>query len=446
MRHDTIRAAGPASPIDALAMIRATPHSPLARLRLWYEMVALGNERQAALAKEAVLRLVGGSPDGLAALAFDAVRVGAFAQAEELLDLAGPRYDYETLLTRSALRLEAGDPATAAALRRIAAKAAPVVMSPSAPDAPLILKTRSMDAARFELRFRGERGFVGRFKGGHLPLERLIDVSARRIAAVNLFDDERSFAVAGTPALIINTVASPDLGAPALDAIGRHLAAQPRVPVINRPEAVARTAPDRAAALMGGIASVRFPTVRRYGRDASAEAIERDFAYPFLAREVGTEPLELVADRDALTARLASATDFHIASFEDARDAHGTYRKARAVLVDGKLVPVALLGSDEWRVRSTDRRAMLADERLRDDERDYLADPAKLLGARRWSALRAVCVATRLDYVGVDFAPTADGVLVFGLDAAMRHDLGPADGNAERVSAAFQAMVDKKLR
>lgn len=439
MRHDTIRAAGPAGPLDTLTMIRAAPNSPLARLRLWHEMTALGDARKAALARDAVLRLVGGGSDALAALAFDAVRIGAFAQAEDLLDLAGPRYDYETLLTRSALRLEAGEPAVAAALRRVAAKAAPVVMAPDAPDAPLILKTRSMDATHFELRFTGERGFEGAFAGGHLALERLLDLPQRRIATANLHDDERAFAVAGRPALIINTIASPALGKGALDAIGRHLAATPGVPVINRPESVARTAPDRAAALLGGVAGVRFPHVKRYNRDASPDAIEHDFAYPFLVREVGSDTLDLVADRAGLTDR---AADFYVTSFEDARDAHGTYRKARAILVDGKLLPVSMLGSDDWRVRSDDRAVMLTDERLRDDERDYRADPVRLLGARRWSALRAVCAGTRLDYVGVDFAPTADGVLILGLDAGVLPD-GP---NADRVIAAFRDMVDKKLR
>lgn len=444
----------------AAALAAQAPADPRPRFMLWKELTDAGRAQEAATEFKALAKLLRKDADALAGFGQMFAQLGAVAEADRLFAraLEAERRHVTALLGRSAVKARIGEHDEAAALLRAVAQAAPVMPPDPGATGPLVLRTRCLLSARYVLSFEPGRGFRERFKGGHFSTDHLLDERAFRVATANLVGGEAPLRACASPALLLNTVACADRGRRSLDAIGRFLETRPGLPVVNHPDAVARTTRDGAAERLGGVPHARFARIRRFERPADAQAlvaaIEAEFVYPLIARRAGThtgQSVALTADREALLAYLGDVepgAELYVIAYEDARDAAGVHRKGRAFLIDGVLYPVALLGSDDWQIHSGDRyRIMFGDERLQREEQAYLADPEAALGRHRWEALREVCLGTGLDFVGVDFAPIADGVLVFEVNAAMRHNFDHAARfpytrpHLERVSRAFGRMV-----
>lgn len=461
---DRAGAAAPDHLAIAAALVAQAPSDPRPRLMLWKELTDAGRPSDAAAAFKALVGLLRKDADALATFGQLFAQMGALPEADRLFAraLEADRRHVTALLGRSAVKGRMGDGDEAAALLRAVARAAPVVPPPADATGPTILQTRCLLSARYVLGFEPGRGFRGRFKGGHFSTDHLMDRRGYRMAIANLVGAEAPLRACASPSLLLNTIACADRARPSLQAVARFLESRPDLPVVNHPDAVLRTTRDATAERLGGVPGARFAKIRPYVAGADplelVFAIETEFAYPLIVRRAGThtgDSVALAGDRGALSAYLGDTdpgTRLYAIAYEDARDPAGIHRKGRAFLIDGVLHPVALLGSDQWQIHSGDRyRIMAGDERLRSEERAYLADPEAALGRRRWAALREVCAGTGLDFVGVDFAPVADGVLVFEVNAAMRHNFDHAGRfpytrpHLERVSRAFQKLVVDRI-
>jgi hypothetical protein len=102
-------------------------------------------------------------------------------------------------------------------------------------------------------------------------------------------------------------------------------------------------------------------------------------------------------------------------------------RKYRALFIDGRLYPVHLAISNDWKVHyfSADM-AERADHRA--EEARFLGDARGVLGAAAYAALKAIGRELGLEYGGVDFGFDAAGnVVVFEANATMAVYL-PAEG------------------
>lgn len=176
--------------------------------------------------------------------------------------------------------------------------------------------------------FDAARGFGGRFAGGHLP--DLLDERNHRVATANLIGDEMPLRACPAPALLINTIACADRGRQSLEAVGRFLATRADLPVINHPNAVARTARDAVAERLGKIAGVTFARVRRFSAGTGVDAVAAAFAYPVIVRAAGGDGVVLAGDRAALSAAIRGIEtgEIYVTAFEDARDGFDRYRKA----------------------------------------------------------------------------------------------------------------------
>lgn len=155
-----------------------------------------------------------------------------------------------------------------------------------------------------------------------------------------------------------------------------------------------------------------------------------------LAGFQGGKHVELVHDPaahdfkalDGMTAkapRTLHVIEFHDVAYTDPRAAGlRLIPKYRAFLVNGRVFPVHLFTSTDFNVHLANSKDVhAAHPWLVDLERDFCADPAAHLGADLWQALTATLLDTRLDYVGVDFAPTPDRdrLILFEMNAAMRN-------------------------
>jgi tetratricopeptide (TPR) repeat protein len=286
--------------------------------------------------------------------------------------------------------------------------------------------------------------------GGNIPLGALLD--------------ERSFLVhevyveayRGEPlpphALIVNAVADADRS-PAALRFAAALTQDARVPVVNAPQAVAKTGRIENAARLAELAGVVAPRARRLHRDA----LTTD-AYPVIVRAPGLHMGRGMIRADDARALADAAHSFGgrddliAIDYVETRSPDGAWRKYRVMAIDGVLYPLHLAIARRWDVHYFSA-ALAEDAGYRAEEARFLADPVTAIGSLAWDALGGVRDALGLDYAGIDFGLSADGrIVVFEANAAMTV-LGPDDDErfayridaSEAIATALVRMFEQRV-
>ncbi len=269
----------------------------------------------------------------------------------------------------------------------------------------------------------------------------LVSVVAGNLPARALLDETR-FAVTAvamefwTPLMalpphdrIVNAIGDADLCREALRAAAR-LVRHSAAPVINPPGAVLRTGRQQNARQLAGIAGVRTPRIASLPRarliapDAARTLAREGFGFPLLLRAPGFHTGQhflRVAEPDSLVAAVAALPGERLLVIEqlDARGPDGLARKYRVMLLGGRILPLHLAISPDWKVHYF--TAAMADQPAhRAEEAAFLADMATVLGPRAMAGLAAIAARLGLDYAGIDFGIGADGsLLLFEANATM---------------------------
>ena len=301
------------------------------------------------------------------------------------------------------------------------------------------------DGARehFKKGFRGHAVSVlpYRGKGPPIPLLQLVSSGGGNIPTAPFLDDcvfMTTVVVAdhldpATPLpphrLIFNAIGDADLCEPALNAAVR-LTAQSAAPIINDPRAVMKTGRiDNAAELAGlsGVITANTLSASRAvlaGGESVAWLADHGFTFPLLLRSPGYHTgrnFVLVEKAEGLAAAVAELPGDELLAIEylDARGKDGNARKYRVMMIGGKLFPLHLAISRNWKVHYfTSDMADQPDHRT--EEMAFLENMGAVLGDKAMAALRAICKRLALDYGGIDFALNADGdLLVFEANATM---------------------------
>ena len=288
-----------------------------------------------------------------------------------------------------------------------------------------------------------------RGEGPPIPLLQLVSSGGGNIPTAPFLDDcvfmttvvVADHLDAATPLpphrLIFNAIGDPDLCQPALEAAIR-LTARSTAPVINDPRAVMMTGRiDNAAQLAGlpGVITAKTLAVARAilaGRQAVSWLAGHGFAFPLLLRSPGYHTgrnfvlVEGAADLAGAVAELPGEELLAI-EYLDARGKDGNARKYRVMMIGGKIFPLHLAISRNWKVHYfTSDMADKSDHRT--EEMAFLENMDAVLGARAMAALRAICDTLSLDYGGVDFGVNADGdLLLFEANATMVIASPPGD-------------------
>jgi glutathione synthase/RimK-type ligase-like ATP-grasp enzyme len=229
--------------------------------------------------------------------------------------------------------------------------------------------------------------------------------------------------------LIFNAIGDADLCQPALEAAIR-LTARSKAPVINDPRAVTKTGRLDNAAYLAALPGVVTPKVLAVPRAvfAGAEAptwmAAHGFTFPLLLRSPGYHTgrnfvlVEKAADFATAVTELPGDELLAI-EYLDARGKDGNARKYRVMMIGGKLFPLHLAISRNWKVHYfTSDMADKPDHRK--EEMAFLADMRAVLGDKAIAALHAICVTLGLDYAGIDFGLNAEGdLLLFEANATM---------------------------
>ena len=293
------------------------------------------------------------------------------------------------------------------------------------------------------------KGFLGhavstlpyRGEGAPIPIVQLVSSGGGNIPTAPFLDDcvflttvvVADHADLNTPlpphALIFNAIGDADLCQVALDAAHR-LTAHAKVPVINNPRAVMKTGRlDNAtdlAALRGVVTPkvVTVPRDRLAGADGAAIIADHGYRFPLLLRSPGYHTgrnFVLVDSAGSLSASAQAlpGDELLVIEYLNARGTDGNARKYRAMMIGGKIFPLHLAISRNWKVHYfTSDMADKPDHRK--EEMAFLAGMRAVIGDKAFAALQAICARLALDYAGIDFGVNADGdLLLFEANATM---------------------------
>jgi Flp pilus assembly protein TadD len=257
--------------------------------------------------------------------------------------------------------------------------------------------------------------------GGNIPTTSLLDDKVfRTIVLVTEYDDP---AVPLPPHdLVFNGIGDADLCRQGLDSACSVLARTPR-PVINHPSAILKTGRMSNAERLDGVPGVVVPRMANMSRDQLAGAQARTaldskgLGFPLLLRAPGFHTgrhFIRVDGPDDLSGAVNQlpADDLWVIEHLDARTDDGRFRKCRVMIVDGRLYPLHLATSSNWKVHYF--TAEMADSTAkRAHDAVFLENMSAVVGARGLGSLEQIRRVLDLDYGGIDFAVNPDGEILF---------------------------------
>jgi len=293
--------------------------------------------------------------------------------------------------------------------------------------------------------------------GGNIPTNSLLD---DRIFQTTVLVTEYADPAVPLPPhdLVFNSIGDADLSREGLKSAFAVLARTER-PVLNHPAQVLKT--GRAANIdrLRGLPNVVVPRVitapRRLlaGPEATTVIADNGLAFPLLVRAPGFHTgihfirVETLEDLAAAVTQFPG-NDAWLIEQLDARGPEGLYRKYRVMIVEGKLYPLHLAISRDWKVHYF-RADMAHSAENRAKDAAFLDNMTSVLGPRAVAALERISAELGLDYGGIDFAVNAQGdVLFFEANATMVMVPLTSDEKwayrrpaFERVFAAIRAML-----
>jgi glutathione synthase/RimK-type ligase-like ATP-grasp enzyme len=252
--------------------------------------------------------------------------------------------------------------------------------------------------------------------------------------------------------LIFNTIGDADLCEPALQA-AVDLIERTTAPVINDPRAVMQTGRIDNARRLGVLPGVVTPQTiavardRLAGPDGVAVVTKLGFSFPLLLRSPGYHTgrnfffVEQASELAAAAGGLPG-DEVLVIEYLDARGRDGNARKYRVMMIGGKIYPLHLAISGNWKVHYfTSDMADKPDHRS--EEARFLEDMPAVLGDTAMTALEKIRDALGLDYAGVDFglAPNGD-LLLFEANATMVIAVPDADERWAYRRTAINGIID----
>lgn len=265
-------------------------------------------------------------------------------------------------------------------------------------------------------------------KGGNIPLRTILDDRIFAVTALYVEYYEPTF---GLPphAFVFNAIGDADLCSEAL-VLAQEILKETHAPVINHPKSVAATGRFANAERVRKIPGLRAPLMHRnFKQDAQAG---KHFAFPFLMRAPGYHTGQhffLVDQPTAISDAVAKLPGPEILEIEyfDARGLDGYWRKYRVMTIGGKLYPLHLAVSPNWKVHYFSAEMSKRPEHVA-EEKHFLENMALVLGSPAMAALLEVAKVLCLDYAGIDFAMGPSGeILFFEANATMAVFQPPLD-------------------
>jgi len=296
--------------------------------------------------------------------------------------------------------------------------------------------------------------------GGNIPTRNFLDdrVFETTVVVAEFFDPNLTLP---RHEVIFNAIGDADLSSEAL-AAAKTLAASSSAPLLNAPSAVIATCRADNARRLSYIPGVIAPVMVNLPRevflspDAEIVLARHSLTFPLLIRTPGFHTgrhFLLIEGAAVLPDAVANLPGQELTAIQylDSRGVDGKVRKYRVMMIDGKLYPLHLAISSQWKIHYfTAEMADSAEHRAEDAE--FLEDLPSAVGPRALAALEQIQRVLGLDYAGIDFglSPTGD-LLFFEANATMVVNPPEPDERwayrrpaVERIFAAIRRMLMSK--
>lgn len=328
-----------------------------------------------------------------------------------------------------------------------------------------LLQVSGFDKTYFKLGIRANGTFRRYRRGGHFMLRHLLDTEQYDVYSYTVAEDNINQAAPHLHyGVMLNTIADADIEYQSLKSLEAYVDNHPEVSLINHPSNVLKTTRDNNYTRLNALPGIRFPKTERFNTEGkAAQTIAENiktagFTFPFIIRETGTHTAvttALISEQAELREYLnnISGDSLYVIEFIENASPEGHYTKMRFFAIDGQLYPVVRHVDEVWNVHGGNRKTFMNSHPwMIEKEKQFLSDPTSVLGAEIYDLLQTLSGHIGLDFFGFDFTVLENGeVLIFELNPAMRHSFNHAENSPymrphlEAISAAFQAMVDRKI-
>ena len=265
--------------------------------------------------------------------------------------------------------------------------------------------------------------------------------------------------------LMLNKIADPDVESESLIALQTYLAHHPGTPVINHPGKVLKTTRDANYQRLKDRPGVQFPQTHRVTFDkADADMVAATISRlgldggPVILRATGTHTARTTAlirtraDIEAYVGDTALSGPHYLIRYIELLWQGDYFRKLRLFNIDGTLYPTVCHIDQTWNVHGGNRKDMMRDNNaLMDEEKRFLLDWRSYVGADNADRLEALIDEVGLEFFGIDFNVGPDGVLIYEMNAAMRHSFDHAKNFPYKmpfdlmITQAFSDMITRRL-
>ena len=275
---------------------------------------------------------------------------------------------------------------------------------------------------------------------GNVPINPILD--DRIVQWATLFVESYEANMALPPHdVVFNAVGNADLSTRALDK-AEEIVRATSAPIINHPMHVRQTGRVAVAERLRDVPGVVTPRVTRMPRAELLAA--SNHVFPMLVRTPGFHTGEhflRIESEVSLAEEIADlpGDELLLIEYLDTRGSDGIFRKYRVLTIDGKLYPIHLAASRNWKVHhfSADCQAACLNE-----EQVFLGDIETALGSVVLCALERAAHVLALDYGGIDFAIDSAGrVVIFEANPTMR-----LASNAPGAIEAARRMILQRIR
>mgnify|MGYP002624100550 CR=1 FL=1 len=333
---------------------------------------------------------------------------------------------------------------------------------------PALLCVRGFSRTRLIAARSEIKGIRTTFRGGHFTTKFLLKASSYPIHRLTIAGGNiLAQGLVPDHALLLNTIADPDVEAESLKTLAEYLDRHPEERVINRPEQVLKLSRDQNHRRFDALNGVRFPETHRIrleNADAGMVAarlseLGLDGAAVILRRTEGQTARKAarIGNRTDLEASVGDRRltgEFYAIRYVQSLWRGRMFRKLRLFRIGARFYPVVCHLDHHWNVHGDNRRkVMKTDEALMAEERRFLDDWRSYVGAANVERLERIAGMVGLEWWGLDFTVDEAGdLLIYELNPAMRHsfDYGPVfpykQPVDQRITDAFTAMVETGLR
>jgi hypothetical protein len=251
----------------------------------------------------------------------------------------------------------------------------------------------------------------------------------------------------------LNLISDPDQN-PRTLAVADKVLAGTRLPVVNRPSAMASTQRHEIAGRLAGLPGLVVPKVLLL-RNPTLERVrkrceETGFRFPAIVRLAGTHTGEIVGlfdrpeDVEGVYGDRRNA--YFLIEWVDLRFADGLYRKSRFFVIGDSIIPRQHIVAKGWNIHGRDSLSMLENEAWMEEMRRVILGGFAGLDPRIQAALRAIHERVTLDCFGIDACMTEDNRLViFEVNATMnffpKSGFRPEWPQARTLQPASEAML-----